>query len=270
MGSKQAWLLLALVSTTGAASGQRLRLTEPATDSTFPVATCGDPFEMPTGRMSADGVVAYLLRSDGSPDTASIRIVESEIISAAGLRSAATRRLAGCRMTLPYGYVGAAIPVQQRLNFLETGFGAERAERVADLPAGLPLEVPGSASRPGVWAMDAPEVEERPWQSMGCRPKGLPSLSGQRFRTREEADRAMLEHNRQTAGKVILLLTVDTNGTVVPASDSLVLGENPLTTNALAASIKECRFLPARIGGIPVQARALGRMEYAGARAEGP
>jgi hypothetical protein len=261
--------LLALALVALPAAGQRLRLTAPATDSTFPVAAC-DVEQMTTGRMSADGVVAYLLGANGLPDTATVRVVESEMISAAGLRSAATRRLAGCRMTLPYGYQGPAIPVQQRLNFLESGFGAEGAERISDLPAGLSLEVPEAARRPGVWDMDDPAVEERPWQSMGCRPKGLPTLEGRRFRSREEAMRAAEEHTRQVAGKVILLVTVDTSGAVVPGSDSLVLGENPQTTNALASSIKECRFLPARIGGVPVQARALGRMEYAGARSEGP
>ena len=262
--------LLAVLLLPADAASQRLELTEPATDSTFPVAGCGDPFDIPTGRIAADGVVAYLLRSDGGPDTASIRVVESEVISAAGVRSAATRRLARCRMTLPYGYQGPPIPVQQRLNFLDTGFGAEPAKRIGSLPGGLSLEPPEAATRPVVWAVDDPAVEERPWQSMGCRPKGLPSLAGERYRSREEADRAMQEYTRRVSGKVILLLTVDTNGTVVPGSDSLVLGDNPVTTNALAASIKECQFLPARIGGVPVRARTLGRMEFAGARSAGP
>jgi hypothetical protein len=252
------------------AQSGRLALTAPATDSTFPLAGCGDPFDMPTGRISADGVVAYLLRPDGAPDTSSIRVVESEVVSAAGLRSAASRRLARCRMMLPYGYQGPPIPVRQRLNFLETGFGAEPAERTVAMPEGLSLEPPEAATRPVVWALEDPAVEEQPWQSMGCRPKGLPSLAGERFRSREEADRAMQEYTRRVSGKVILLLTVDTNGTVVPGSDSLVLGENPLTTNALTASIKDCRFLPARIGGVPVRARTLGRMEFAGARPAGP
>ena len=66
------------------------------------------------------------------------------------------------------------------------------------------------------------------------------------------------------SGEVILQVTVGADGRVVPGSDSLVLGDNPLITNALIASIKECRFHPARIGGVPVAAKTLGRMGLLG------
>ena len=253
-----------LVLPAGKMSAQQLRLTEPATDSTFPMAVCGDPMEPATGRMNIAGVVGYHLAPDGRPDTASVRVLAIEGMSVAGFRSAVSRRLAGCRMTLPYGYQGATIPVRQEVRFIESGFALEPARRQPALPDGL-ASVPVSGSNGAEpYPLDDSRVEERPWQLSGCKPQGVPSPPDRRYRTREEAARAYDEWSSRMSGEVILQVTVGADGRVVPGSDSLVLGDNPLITNALIASIKECRFHPARIGGVPVAAKTLGRMGLLG------
>ena len=253
-----------LVIPAGKISAQQLRLTEPATDSTFPMAVCGDPMAPATGRMNITGEVGYQLAADGRPDTGSVRVLALQAMSVAGFRSAVTRRLAGCRMTLPYGYQGGDIPVRQAVRFVESSFEVEPARRLPALPEGLANVAVSLPSDTGPFPLDDSRVEERPWQLSGCKPQGVPSPPDRRYRTREEAARAYDEWSSRMSGEVILQVTVGADGRVVPGSDSLVLGDNPLITNALIASIKECRFHPARIGGVPVAAKTLGRMGLLG------
>lgn len=248
------------ISHPGAVSGQRLRLTEPATDSTFPMAACADPRNPPTGRVEATGVVGYRLAPDGRPDTASIGVTEIEFMSVAGFRSAVARHLSSCRMTLPFGYQGDTIPVLQEVSLRETGFGPSPARRLDSLPTGMAVEPVSLPTESFPMPLDDIRVEERPWEKMGCRPQGLDRPTGERYRTREAAMRAGAEWSRRNAGTVVLLVTVDVDGTVVPGSDSLVSSDNPVSANAMIASMMQCRYQPARIGGVPVPARALARM----------
>ena len=243
----------------GEAHAQRLRLTEPATDSTFPQASCGDPYAPPTGNVNITGVVGYHLGPNGQPDTASVRVLELEFMSVAGFRSAVVRRLAVCRMTLPFGYAGGAIPVRQEVELSGTGFMAQPARRLEALSGGMAVEPVVIDSTAFPYPLDDSRVEEHPWQLPGCIPQGLQRPSG-RYRTREEAERAGNEWNRLMAGEVVLQVTVATDGTVVPGSDSVVVASNPASANAMIASLTQCKFIPARIGGTPVPAKALARM----------
>ena len=161
-------------------------------------------------------------------------------------------------MTLPYGYQGGAIPVRQDVEFMGTAFVPKAAQRIDSLPAGMAVEPVALPQVEAPFELEDPRLEEHPFQDMGCRPP--PVTTGQRFRTREEAMRAAQEAGRRRSGTVILLVTVDVDGKVVPGSDSLVKSDNPLATEAMVASLMQCRFLQARIGGVPVPARAIARM----------
>lgn len=241
-------------------SGQRLQLAEPATDSTFPVASCGDPTDPSAGRLNVAGVIGYTLLPNGVPDTSSVRIVELEFMSVAGFRSAVVRRLSDCRMTFPFGYQGGPIAVRQEIEYRDLGFAPAPARRVDSLPQGMAIQPVPIDSSAFPFPLEDSRVEEHPWQLRGCMPQGLNRPTGVRYRTREEAEAAGREWNRLMAGKVVLQVTVDAEGRVVPGSDSVVVADNPASANALIASLLQCRYLPARIGGVPVPAKALARM----------
>jgi hypothetical protein len=213
----------------------------------FPLDRCAAP--APVGHLRAAGVIRYSLGTDGRPDTASVVVVRRAEPSVATLRSAAVRQLAACRMRRPR----AVTLVTQEIVFDSANVRlASAVATTADEPI-LPLQPIGAL--PELLAADDSTIEERlRWLDCDRAPRSRSVSTTGRSGAADHG--AAVSASPQSHGMVVVHLTVATDGTVVPGSDSLKSSTNPASTTNLLRSLRTCRFAPSRVGGTAVATRA--------------
>jgi hypothetical protein len=213
----------------------------------FPLDRCTSP--APVGYLKAAGVVRYSLGDDGRPDTASVVVVRRAEPSVATLRSAAVRQLSACRMRRPR----TATLVVQEIVFDSANVRIGPAIPIA--PDETVLEGRSQVVLPDLVAAGDSTIEERlRWLDCERPPRYRPVSTTGRSRAADQG--AAVSASPESYGMVIVRLTVGTDGTVVPGSDSLTSSTNPASTSNLLRSLRSCRFAPSRIGGGAVVTRA--------------
>jgi len=216
---------------------------------TYPVKKCDAPKE-PLGVLHAQGQVTYRLNFDGKVDTATLRVVSLRGISAAGLRSAAVRQLSGCRFDRTIDTVKGPVIVVDALGFDSATLVVSPATVVPSTIA--TIDVPEHPKVP-TDPMDAADstIEERP-RRIGCdQVADIPPFTGL-YRTRQDRDAAFAAWQRQNSGVVLAKVTVDADGRVQPNGIIITSSTNPPMNSLFVSVLASCRYVPARISGVPV------------------
>ncbi len=184
-----------------------------------------DTREMRFGYIDAEGEVTYVIPLTGQPDTASVRVVSVQRISAASLRSAAIRYLGGCRFDAAKTRSGPAPAlVRQRLKF-----NSRLLQHAFVRPIDSVRAHPDSTD-PGLWDVFASGLDEIPRPEV-CRTADI------------------------EPGRIQIRFVVDTAGRPDPATVE-VLAAEPATLGKRAAQLATaCRFAPGRADGVPVRVR---------------
>lgn len=205
---------------------------------------CSDSKRVPVGALSGQGLVRYQVAANGRPDTLTLRVVATNGISAAALRSAAARILPTCR--LKAGHVKLPVAVSQGIRFENPGFTYSNAAVTADallrsdtLSTAPPPSVPG-----GPYAFTNALLEERP-QALGCELAKPINVPGNDLSTI-----ATEQHMRE--GWARLRFVVAPNGRAIADSVTVVATSNPASTNRAVQTIVDCKFAPGRVAGVPV------------------
>jgi hypothetical protein len=225
-----------------------------ANDTVFPLRSCASR-EPVHGTLRGDGIVAALLQSDGRIDTSSTRVLQVESMSIAGYRSAATRLLSTCTYRITGARTRQPLPVVISLAFGGDAPAVSSAEQVPVLDAGIG---PGPVLIP---TQDLPlpaedrRIEESPmpdrsctvWRDMVFTPVGRQS--------RAEYQRSISVQMAERRGRVRVGFELGADGWVVESSIDVTTVDNAKMAQHFLKTIKECRFAPARIGGVPVPVR---------------
>jgi TonB family protein len=226
------------------------RLTaQAANDTAFALRGCESRVPV-MGPMTADGIVAAMLGADGRIDTATTRVLQVESVSVAAYRSAAARYLSTCRYRTSGAKGRYPLPVVIALAFARQTQRAGPAEQVPQLDAGIapaPVLIP---------TQDLPlepidrRIEEFPMPLPGCSPTR--TIGTRVYSSLAAARRDINAQLAEIRGNIRVELEVDRDGTVVPSSVVLVSYDNPNVADTFVEALRKCRFIPARIGGIPV------------------
>lgn len=231
--------------------GAAPRLQGQALPTEFPLKKCDDSKQL-VGYLRGQGLVTYLLATDGKADTASVQVLRAAGVSVAGFRSAVVRQLSACRLDLGRHKPATPVRVQQQILFDSARAQLRPAQPVLDsaatsaqdsTPAPIPLAPLEFAD---------PRLEERPRQ-LGCdqslRP---PSPPGGPYRSREEAQRATQAWERQNSGRIHVRAVVGPDGRMLRDSITVVSSTNPSLTTKLVDALASCRYAPGRIRGVAV------------------
>jgi hypothetical protein len=214
----------------------------------FPLDRCEAP-RSPLGYLTGAGEITYRLKPDGRPDTITVAVITAQGVSAGGLRSAAVRQLAACRMARPE----QALVVRQLVRFDSIRVMIDPAVAEESPVEVLAIDTVRPATR--VYAARDSMLEERPRRIRCERGPGPPPGPGeQRFSSRQEAEEAFAREARNMSGRLRVRVVIGVDGRVIRDSTQVLESTNPNTTNSLLATISSCRYAPARIGGIPVAA----------------
>lgn len=159
------------------------------------------------------------------------------------------RQLAACRMRRPR----AMTLVIQEISF--DSANVQIAPAVPTAGEELVLQAPPAGTPPEILAANDSTIEERlRWLDCDRPPRFRPVSTTARSGMADHG--TGVNASPQSYGMVTVQLTVGTDGTVVPASDSLKSSTNPASTSNLLRSLRTCRFAPSRIGGAAVVTRA--------------
>jgi TonB family protein len=215
--------------------------------------------------MRADGIVAALLAPDGRIDTATTRVLQVESMSVAGYRSAASRLLSTCRFRITGPKRDAPIPVVIALAFEGGPAQVSSAEQVPRLDAGieagpvlLPTQLPLAAEDGRIEESAMPDRGCTVWRDMQFTPRAR--------MTAEEYQRDLSVQMAERRGRVRVGFEVDVNGRVVESSIDVTTLDNAKLAENFVKTIKDCRFAPARIGGVPVPVTMTMAVSTAGPR----
>lgn len=222
------------------------------------------PSEVPIGIFTASGSVGFLVRPDGRPDTASIRVLDVTTVSVAAYRNAAARLLSGCRFRLPRAGLDAPVAVGMPLLFEGVPLLPVSAATLAQLPEGLdaaPVLIPTQGLP---LADDDARLEEYPLIDSRCDGVGPGSPPAGMYTSMMALVATLNEWGRRQVGRLSVVLEISRTGEVVPGSVVIEDAEQPRAARRLAERLARCRFAPARIGGVPVPALTRFRIRGAG------
>lgn len=233
-------------------------------DTIFALRECESRVPV-VGPMRADGIVAALLRADGRIDTSTTRVLQVESVSVAAYRSAAARILSTCRYRVTGAKERFPLPVVIALQFQGGPASVASAEQVPQLETGLE---PGPVLIPTQDLPLAPEdrrIEESPIPEPGC--SVWRRFGGTRYyRSAAEAMRDINTRMVQQSGNLKVEFEVNREGRVAASSVKLLQSDNAKAAESFVETIQECRYMPARIGGVPVPVRMTMSMASGGMR----
>ncbi len=222
-------------------------------DTVFALRGCESRFPV-VGPMRADGIVAGILGVDGRMDTSSTRVLQVESASVAAYRSAAARWLSTCRYLIPRNRPNPPLAVVIALAFDGSAAHVGPAEWVPQLEAGLesaPALVP---TQDLPLAPEDRRIEESALPAAGCnvyRDFGATRVFGSVAEARRELNTQLAERS----GRVRVEFEVGRDGRVVEASVKVLEGTNAKAAEHFVKAIRQCRYAPARVGGVPVPVR---------------
>jgi hypothetical protein len=110
------------------------------------------------------------------------------------------------------------------------------------------------ATRPPATTYADTLVEEAPRLIRCARAPEPPEPQQRTFSSRAEAETELGREARRNSGRILTRLVIDTTGRVLADSITVLSSDNPVLTNKLRSSLASCRYTPARIDGVPVQA----------------
>ncbi len=231
----------------------------------FPVAKCGELTE-PIGLVTASGRVAFLLGTDGHPDTTSIRVIEVETVSPAAYRSVAARLLSACRFRVPKGAASGPFPVSLTLDFQGNAERPPNAMPESELPAGLEIGrvLLPTEGLPLSW--DSGRLEEYPVATRRCKAVFVGGPPSGIFTSFTNLQAAMNAWGRSRHARVTVTLEVRRDGSVPLESIRFERAMNMGDPARLAAELSRCTFVPGRIGGQVIEAEARFRLGNLGSR----
>lgn len=225
--------------------------------ASYPVRKCDTPKE-PLGVLHAQGQVSYVMSREGWPDTASLRVVSERGISAAGLRSAAARVLSACRFDRSHDTTTAAVFVVDAIGF-DSATTAVTPATVIESLAGEKVERPRVIMPVDPLDISDSTIEERP-RRISCDPAAdVPDFTGA-YRTRQDAEAALAQWRRQNSGYLTARITINEDGRIAPEGIHVITSTNPPLIDAFIHLLVSCRYVPARISGIPVPVNLVTRV----------
>lgn len=217
-----------------------------AQDQPIGFKKCSAP-KVPIGLVRGSGELLFDVSAKGKPDTSTIQVLSATGISPAGLRSAVGRQLSACEFDAKKAHLAGVTRVRQAWSFEDTKTrfgGAIRSDTGTAMllaAAALPSEpIPDTAAI----------LEERP-RALACNggppmlPPGGDLMSG--------PDPSLATSTPVTEATATFELTIDTTGKVIPGSVRTLQSSDPSAADGMARNYTYCRYVPGRIGGIPVQ-----------------
>lgn len=214
----------------------------------------------PIGLVTATGHVAFLLGEDGRPDTASIRVTDVETIGPAGYRSVAVRLLSGCRFRREKGAGGGPRPVTLALDFDGRAEKPPEAIAVEQLPEGMPTPpaIVPTEGLPLSW--DDRRLEEYPIAAPTCKAVFVGAPPAGLFTSMTNFQAALNAWGRARHARVTVTLEVRRDGSVPLESIQFEQSVNVDNPAKLATELARCRFIPGRMGGVPIDAQTRFRL----------
>ena len=222
---------------------------------------CDDP-KTPIGILpSGNAVIWYRLGHDGRPDTAGMGVVQVAGLSVAGVRSVALRLLSGCHFDTRKGDdPNAGLVTELRFDSARVSLGAtNHADGPAALRAPEPLDLP----RDTVLGAGDRRVEEKP-RGLKCASPRPPEIraSGRgatqaeaRASAQPEVTAQVDNWNRMNTGQLVADVVVTPAGRI-DDNIQVVQVSNPAATGSLSELVRSCSWVPGRVLGVPVRARA--------------
>lgn len=230
-----AGLVLVLLATAGAAEGQ----------GTIVPRRCESP-RVPVGSMRGSGEVAYRLKSDGRPDTATVVVLAVRDLSVPAFRHAAVRILERCR------YDNRTLPDPRPDRLAQTVFFDS---------AGPHLTFASAAAADTLRAMElvqpaqVPELVEESDRILEERPRMLECKSPPRSSQAPPPGYTPGSESAappETFDRFRMTMIVDREGRVQRGSVKPVESTQPGGTNSSVRFVEGCRFTPGRVAGVPV------------------
>lgn len=208
-----------------------------AQDQPLGFKKCSAP-KVPIGLVRGSGELLFDISAKGKPDTSTIEVLSVTGISPAGLRSAVGRQLSACEFDTKQAHLAGVTKVRQGWSFEgpRTRFGgaikADTGTVMALMPMTPPTDpVPDSSAA----------LEEHPrWLS--CRSDAQPGAPDAGGNTDASAGTS-----------VWVQFVVDSAGKVVPSTVHAVESNDLVASNTAVQDYTGCRYVPGRIGGVPVQ-----------------
>lgn len=220
-------------------------------DSVFTLRSCESRTPV-LGPIRADGLVTIMLQASGALDTASIRVLQVESVSIAAYRSATARLLSTCRYRATGEKSRYPLPVVIAIQFQGGPTQVGPAEQVPQLDAGLE---PGPVLLP---TQDLPlasedrRIEESAMPDRRCTVWHDMNFTPRARMTASEYQRDLSVQMAERRGRVRVTFEVGADGQVAESSIDVTTLDNAKLAARFVKTIKECRFAPARIGGVPV------------------
>ncbi len=233
--------------------------------TTFRVDKCRSPTE-PIGLVTASGRVAFLLGTDGHPDTASIRVIEVETVSPAAYRSVAARLLSACRFRVPNEVTVAPVPVSLTLDLKGSAERPPDAVLESALPEGVELGAVLLPTEGLPLSWDDGRLEEYPVAARNCKAVFVGGPPSGIYTSFTNLQAAMNAWGRRRHARVTVTLEVRRDGSVPIESIRFEQAVNMGDSAKLAAELSRCSFVPGRIGGEPIDAEARFRLGNLGVR----
>lgn len=227
--------------------------------ATYRLDKCRAPAE-PIGLVTASGQVAFLLGDGGRPDTASVRVLAVETIGPSAYRSVAVRLLSDCRFRRDKGAGSAALPVTLTLDFEGRAGKPPEAVGVERLPEGMPTPpvIVPTEGLPLSW--DDRRLEEYPIAAPTCKAVFVGGPPSGMFTSMTNFQAALNAWGRARHARVTVTLEVRRDGSVPLESVEFEQSVNVDNPAKLAGELARCRFIPGRIGGVPIDAQTRFRL----------
>ncbi|HET8648603.1 MAG TPA: hypothetical protein VFL95_01065 [Gemmatimonadales bacterium] len=238
-------------------------------DSLPQLKKCGEA-NPPLGALTTSGMASFVVTRHGEVDTTSLVVWDVADGSGAGFRSALNRQLPACRFKAgrPDGHHDDSVRVAVHIKFAPDSmrWGPFRRATAADLlqpAAAAPLVNAGEIIK-----YNDPRLEEQPIASL-CR-QDLIAVDEVVVRQRidgqpvGEAEPIGLRGKRPppVQGTVLLRFVILPNAKLDTASIVIDQASNPGAAAAARAKIRDCDWIPGRIGGIPVAVEIPDREQF--------
>jgi hypothetical protein len=237
----------------------------PGTDS-LPVLTKCDAPKPRLGSLRTSGTVSFIVTRRGAAELTSLVVRDVAAGTVAGFRSALERQLPVCRFR-PGRAAGRpdSVRVQARIDFTPDSvqWGALAAATPTDSVEAAAV-LPVFSATDTVAFTDA-RLEERPIVQRCDRPLGTDEVT-----VKTRVDGHFVEPETPTPrpsaplahGDVLLRLVVSASGRVDDSAIDIVQAPTEAHATAARRRVRNCRWVPGRIAGVPVAVRIAGREQF--------